>query len=231
MPAVLQLIENLDTATPQVIIEVADRGNDEKQMLAVEQVIKAFEAGVAGVASVSTHTMAPKEEQTQRQALPGGSRKLSGRGRASGPILDGAARYLYERGARAKSGEITRVLQQHGVKITGKNPSAVVSSYMSHCDWFDNEPGSGYGLRPDMARALFGAGQEPSRKRRTPEWSPPPSSRVDVAQCGGGPETCLPEGANPSTPSRSNPNEKGEQRGPAYHPDNIRLNWSSSGRA
>lgn len=118
-----------------------------RQLQAVEAVIRAYEAIDASVQILKD---VEREISPTRRASSSTNRALTGHGKKSGPIIDAAEKYLEEKGMRAQSGEIARVLMQQGVAITGKSPSAVVSSYLSHNDRFtneDDERGKGYGLR------------------------------------------------------------------------------------
>jgi hypothetical protein len=61
-------------------------------------------------------------------------------------IETAAAAYLREKGSRAPSTEISKVLLAKGVAIGGKDPSATVSAFLTHSSLFDNIRGQGYGL-------------------------------------------------------------------------------------
>jgi hypothetical protein len=77
--------------------------------------------------------------------------KTSGRqsfkpGTQAETILMASAAYIRQKSARAPSGEILKALTEQGIAVGGQNPSATVSSYLSHSTLFDNLRGQGYGL-------------------------------------------------------------------------------------
>jgi hypothetical protein len=90
-------------------------------------------------------------EQRPSQAPPPSIEKTNGRqsfkpGTQAETILMASAAYIRQKSARAPSGEILKALTEQGIAVGGQNPSATVSSYLSHSTLFDNVRGQGYGL-------------------------------------------------------------------------------------
>ncbi len=111
---------------------------------------------------------APETPQPPSQQQPNiektNSRQSFKPGTQAETILMASAAYIRQKNARAPSGEILKALTEQRIAVGGQNPSATVSSYLSHSALFDNIRGQGYGLVEWQSKtetpnsgALFGA--------------------------------------------------------------------------
>jgi hypothetical protein len=120
-----------------------------RRLEAVKRLIELYEADAAEARPVMATTQATSTAVARLQR-PHGARTSA--------ITAAAEQYLRQKGNRATSGEILRVLNAQGIDVGGKKPSATLASYLSNSKDFDNVAGQGYGLvvwagRPPRAGA------------------------------------------------------------------------------
>lgn len=67
-------------------------------------------------------------------------------GSKAAQVIEAAEQFLTRLGHRAPSSEIAAEVRRRGIALAGVKPDAVVASYLSSSDKFDNVKGKGYGL-------------------------------------------------------------------------------------
>jgi hypothetical protein len=125
---------------------------------------QAYQYAQAVIAALEAEEIPQRSTQQQPNVEKTNSRQSFKPGTQAETILMASAAYIRQRNARAPSGEILKALTEQGIAVGGQNPSATISSYLSHSALFDNIRGQGYGLvewqsktETPNSETLFGA--------------------------------------------------------------------------
>lgn len=134
----------MDRPTLQLAIELRDQLLADLQANPTFRAYHHIEAAIVALnAEVEQVTARPLEQSTPESS---GSRHSFKPGTQTAAILTATMAYLRQKGTRAQSGEILKVVTRQGIKVGGKYPSSTLASYLSHSALFDNVKDQGYGL-------------------------------------------------------------------------------------
>jgi hypothetical protein len=152
----------MDNVSLQKAIELRDSLLAE---LRQNKTFQAYQHAQAIIAALGAQETPQLPSQQQPNVEKTNSRQSFKPGTQAETVLMASAAYIRQKKARAPSGEILKALTEKGIAVGGQNPSATLSSYLSHSALFDNIRGQGYGLvewsRPQTetpnSGTLFGA--------------------------------------------------------------------------
>jgi hypothetical protein len=132
--------------TLHLAIELRDKLLAELQQNRLFRAYHHAEAAVAALNAEASGTQPPSQQEMAPETT-GRQRQFSKPGTQTATILTAAEAYLREKGSRAPSGEILKVVTSQGIRVGGKNPGSTLASYLSYSALFDNDKNEGgYGL-------------------------------------------------------------------------------------